>query len=82
MDQLFTVEGEEDFTTGHIFETAIGLNPVPFLAENLGDMSAAFVPMIVDGSLYELKIGFGNRSISDGDGQHNHYITEEEFGRQ
>ena len=52
------------------------------MAENLGDLSAAFVPMIVDGSLDELKVGFDNRFFSDGDGQHNDYITEEEFGRQ
>ncbi len=76
MNQLFTIEGYQDFTAGHVFETTIGLNPVPFLAENLGDLSAAFVPMVVDGSLDELKIGFGNRSFSDGDGQNNHYITK------
>ena len=52
------------------------------MAEDLGDLSATFVPMIVDGSLDELKIGFGNRSISDGDGQHNDYITEWKRGRQ
>jgi len=76
MDQLFTIEGYQDFAAGHVFERTVGLSPVPFLAEDLGDLSAAFVPMIVDGRLDELKIGFGNCSISDGDGQHNDYITE------
>ena len=38
--------------------------------------------MFVDNSLNERKIGFGDGSFSDCDGQHFHYIAERNRGRQ
>jgi len=45
-----------------------GCKPVPFLAEDFGDLSAAFAPVFVDSSLNELDIDFGDGPVSDGDG--------------
>ncbi len=35
-----TMKLEKDFTTRHAFETAVGLSPIPFAAQNLGDLGA------------------------------------------
>jgi hypothetical protein len=31
---------DKDFTTSHVFETAVGLAPIPFAAQSLGDLGA------------------------------------------
>lgn len=41
------------------------------MTQDLGDLGAAFVPMLVDGSLNHLKIWVGDSLFSDGDGQIN-----------
>ena len=45
------------------------LKPIPFLAEDFGDLSAAFIPMFLNRSLDQVKIGLVDGPISDGDGQ-------------
>jgi hypothetical protein len=45
-----------------------GVDPIPFLAQPLGNLSAAFVPMLVDGSLDQFKIGLSDSPFSDGKG--------------
>jgi len=52
------------------------------LAENFGDLLTAFIPMPVNGSLNQIKIGVVNGSFSDGNGQHSHCISKEKRGRQ
>jgi len=42
-----------------------GCNPIPFLAEDFGNLGATFVPVIINGSLDKFKIGGRNSSFSD-----------------
>ena len=58
------------------------LNPVPFLAEDFRYLRAAFIPILIDGSLNEFEIGSCDSSFSDSNRQHDHCITEKKFGRQ
>ncbi len=52
------------------------------MAEDFGDLSSAFLPMLVDSSLNQLKVGLANCPFSDGNGQHFHCIAEQKRGRQ
>ena len=45
-------------------------------------MSTAFVPMLPDSSLDQLKVGLDDRPFSDGNGQHSHCISEQNRRRQ
>lgn len=40
IDKIVTIERQEAFSTGHVFETAIGLAPIPFSAQNFGGQSS------------------------------------------
>jgi hypothetical protein len=52
------------------------------LTEDSGDMSAALVPVFIDSRLDQRDIGRMNCSCSDGDWQHEDYISEQMRGRQ
>ena len=52
----------------HILEAAVWLNPVPFFAEDLRDLSATFFPVLVDSGLNKPEIGFGDGPFSNGKG--------------
>ena len=65
-DKAFAVQCQQEFTASHILEAAVWLKPVPFLAEDSGDLRAAFVPMLVNSCLNQRKIGLVNRPFSDG----------------
>lgn len=77
-----SLQGYHHLPAGHVLQSAIGLYPVPPLAENSGDGAAAAVPMIIDNSLNEWQIGVANGPFSDGDGQHDHRISKRILGRQ
>ena len=77
-----SLQGNHHLPAGHVLESAIGLDPVPHLAENSGDGAAAAVPMIIDNSLNEWQIGVGNSAFSDGYWQHDDCISERNLGRQ
>jgi len=47
------------FLAGHVFEAAVWLHPIPLPAEDFGDLSAAFIPVLVDSGLDRLKVGIG-----------------------
>ena len=82
IDKTFAMESYQNFPTSHILETTICLNPVPFIAEDFGDLSAAFVPMVVDSSLNQPKLSLCDRPFSDSNGYYSHYIAEQKRGRQ
>jgi len=76
------LQGNQHLPAGHVFQSAIGLSPVPPLAENSGNGAAAQVPMLIDDGLDQWQIGVGNGPFSDGDGQHDHRISKRILGRQ
>ena len=76
------LKGNQYFPTGHVFESAIGLDPVPPLAENSGDVSAAGVPMLINNALNYRQVGVMNGPFSYRDGQHDHRISKSIAGRQ
>ena len=77
-----SLQGNQHLPAGHVLGSAIGLEPVPFLAKYFGDLSSAAVPMFIDNGLNKWQIEFANGSFSDGYGQHDECISEEERGRQ
>ena len=81
-DKAFSFEGKQNFSAGHILEAAIGLSPIPLLAEDPGNMLSALAPMTVDGGLDRRDVLLGNGSFSDGKRQHPNYISERTRGRQ
>jgi hypothetical protein len=68
IDKAFTMESYQNFTASHILETTVCLNPIPFLAEYFGDLSAGFIPMLVNSNLNQFKIGLGDGSFPGGNG--------------
>ena len=76
------LQRDQQLPAGHVLGSAIGLEPVPFLAKDFGDLGAATLPVFIDKGLNEWQIGVANSSFSDGYGQHDEYISEEEVGRQ
>ncbi len=81
-NEVLAFQGQQDFSTGHVLKPAIWLNPIPFFTEDFGDLSTTFIPMFLDNSLYQFKIGLGDGSLPDGNGQHSHYISEWNRRRQ
>ena len=77
-----TFQGDQYLTAGHILQPAVGLDPVPPLAEYPGNPGAADMPMFIDDILDGRNIFFGNGAISDGYGQHDDCISERIRGRQ
>ena len=77
-----SLQGNHHLPAGHVLQSAIGLDPVPPLAKNSGNVGAAAVPMFIDNSLNEWQIGVTNGPFSDGDGQHDHRISKRILGRQ
>ena len=76
------LQSNQRLPAGHVFQSAIGLSPVPSLAENSGDGAAAVVPMLIDNGLDQWQIGVGNGPFSDGDRQHDHRISKRIRGRR
>ena len=81
-DKAFPFQCEQDFPASHIFETAVGLHPIPFSAEDFGNLSTSLGPMLVNSSLDQLNLNLGDDSFSNGNGQHAHYISEKNRRRQ
>lgn len=81
-DKAFALQGEQHLSTCHVLEPTVWLKPIPFLAENFGDLFTAFIPMPLNASLNQIKIGLVNGSFSDGNGQHSYCISKEKRGRQ
>jgi len=81
-DKAFALQGEQHLSTCHVLEPTVWLKPVPFLAKNFGDLLTSLIPMPVNGSLNQIKIGLVNGSFSDGNGKHPHCIAERKRGRQ
>ena len=67
---------------GHIFKATIGLSPVAFLAEDLGNMLSNLIPMSIDSALNRKDVFLCNVSFSDGNGQNFNCISERMRGRQ
>lgn len=67
-DKVFSVQGQQELSTCHIFESAIRLPPVPLPAEYLRDMLSALVPMPVNSGLNCFKISLMDGPFSDGNG--------------
>jgi hypothetical protein len=81
-DEALSTQGEQEFSTSHIFEPTVWLPPVPFLAEDFGDMFSASIPMSVNSGLNEGEIRVSDCSFSDGKGEHSYYIAKRMLGRQ
>ncbi|MBW1698068.1 MAG: hypothetical protein JRH18_19930, partial [Deltaproteobacteria bacterium] len=52
------------------------------MAQDFGDLSATFAPVLIDDVLDEFDIIGVNSPISDGQGQHDQHITKKYVGRQ
>jgi hypothetical protein len=65
-DQAFSVQGQQQFPTGHVLEPAAGLNPVPIFAQLPGNMGPALVPVFIDHCLDDGQVLGGNFAVSDG----------------
>ena len=61
-------QGEENFPAGHVFGGAVGLEPSPALAQDLGDAFSSFGPVFIDHPLNHGDVGFRNGSSAYGDG--------------
>jgi len=59
------LQGDQYLPASHVFQLAIGLDPVPPLAKNSGNVGAAKMPILVDKVLDIEEILAGNGSISD-----------------
>jgi len=81
-NEALAFQGQQDFSTGHVLKPAIWLNPIPFFAKDFGDMSATFIPILPDNNLDQFKVALGDGPFSDGNGQHSHYISEQDRRRQ
>ncbi len=66
VDKAFSIQDEQELSAGHILEAAAGLAPVPFVAEDFGDMLSALIPMPIDNGLNQREIGLRDGSFSDG----------------
>lgn len=75
-------QGDQNFPAGHVLQSAVGLDPLPLLAELPGNVGAAAMPMFIDDVLDKGNIFAGNDAISDGYGQHDDCISERIRGRQ
>jgi hypothetical protein len=75
-------QGNQHLPAGHVFESAIGLSPVPSLAEHSGDGAAAVVPMLINNVLDDGQVDLANCPVSNGDGQHAYRISKRIRGRQ
>lgn len=60
IEQTFSMQGQQHFPAGHIFEAAAGLNPVPLFAQFPGNMSPASVPVFMDQGLNKGQVFGGN----------------------
>jgi hypothetical protein len=60
-----SLQGNHHLPAGHVLQSAIGLDPVPPLAKNSGNVGAAKMPILVDKVLDIEEILAGNGSISD-----------------
>jgi hypothetical protein len=63
-----TFQGEENFSAGHVFGGAVGLEPSPVMAQDLGDAFSSFGPVFIDHPLNHGDVGFRNGSSAYGDG--------------
>jgi len=81
-DEAFSLQSEQEFPASHVLETAVGLHPIPFFAEDFGNLGTTFMPMLRNGSLNQGNIGFGDGPFSDGNGQHSNCISELNRRRQ
>jgi hypothetical protein len=82
IDKAFSMQGKQKLPAGHIFKTPVWLSPIPFLAEDSGDVLSALIPMPVDGGLNGLEVSLSDGSFSDSNGYHCHCIAKENPGRQ
>ena len=60
------LQGNHHLPTGHVLQSSVGLEPLPFLTKYLGNVGAAAVPMFIDSGLDQWQIGVGNGPFSDG----------------
>jgi len=82
LEMPLSLQGNQHLPAGHVFQSAIGLSPVPPLAEHSGYGAAAVVPMLINNVLDDGQVGLANGPVSNGDGQHDHRISKRIRGRQ
>ena len=82
IDKAFSMQGKQKLPAGHIFKTPVWLSPIPFLAEDSGDVLSALIPMPVDSGLNGREVSLSDGSFSDSNGYHCHCIAKENPGRQ
>ncbi len=63
-----TFQGEENFPAGHVFGGAVGLEPSPVMAQDIGDAFSSFGPVFIDHPLNHGDVGFRNGASAYGDG--------------
>jgi hypothetical protein len=66
VDQPFSLKSEQELSTGHLAQPTVGLEPLPPLTQNLGDMGAPPLPVLIDSGLDLGDIRLTDRSFSNG----------------
>jgi len=66
IQQAFSMQGQKEFSAGHVFESSIGLNPVPLFAQFHGNMGPASVPVFMNYGLNNVQVFGGDFAVSDG----------------
>ena len=65
IDQAFAVKRQQQLSTGHVFERAAGLNPVPMFLQFSENMGPAPIPVLIDYCLNDGQVFGGYIAVSD-----------------
>ena len=79
--QAFSLKGEQELATGHLSRRTVGLNPLPLLTQDLGDMGPSPLPVLIDRGLDLGKESRSDCLFSYGQRFHNHRIAERSLRR-
>lgn len=61
-------QSDEYFAAGHVFGGAVGLEPCPVVAQDLGDALPSFVPVFINHPLNHGDVSIRDGSSANGDG--------------
>ena len=81
-NETLSFQAQQEFPAGHITKLAVGLHPVPMLAEHSRNIFAPPAPIGTNDGLDLGKIVFSNCSFAKRERQHNQRIAKQSLGRQ
>jgi hypothetical protein len=76
-DQPFSLKGEQELSTGHLAQPAVGLDPLPPLTQNLRDVGPSPLPMLIDSGLDLGNDSRSDRLFSNSQSFHEHRIAKD-----